>query len=213
MRQIVSILSLLLLGLAAPVLAQPYPSPQTAQRSGRWVYRPRAAVAAAPLRSRISVREVPAPAPTAEWEVSGYRWPLCGRAKVRLGEHLIAAGSPRPVLTLRRALRDSAAVRVVTEIPAAPAPVRQEGDWEYVPDQTPPPPVDEAPVFGQPRDVPPPTSKAPPVPMPREAPPPPVKVEPRATEQRPGDDRAAPPPPVPGRRADDAAWMDLIWGR
>jgi hypothetical protein len=210
MRVSLLIHCLFLLGLAAPALAQTYPSPQTAQRSGRWVRVPRAVaqaprdvapppveyVAAAP-RQRIEVREVPAPAAPAAWAVTGYRYPLCGRSKVRLGQWLIRKGSPRPVLTLAPALEDTATVRVINEVPVAAAPQAPAEDLVYVPD--------EAPVFGQPRDVPPPSKATPPVPMPRAVAPPkvrpravaPPKAAPRAVPSpQASDDQAPPPPPA-----------------
>jgi hypothetical protein len=208
MRKSVSILSLFLLGLAAPCLAQ-YASPQTAARSGHWVRVPRAAPQAAPRdlappvsyevaapRQRIEVRELPAVAAPATWTVTGYRYPLCGRHKVKLGQWLIRQGSPRPVLSLATAPTDTAAIRVVVEQPAAqaqaPAPAE---DLVYVPD--------EEPVFA-PRDVSPPSKATPPVPTPREVVPrkvapravAPRKVAPRAVPSPQADGDQAPPPPV-----------------
>jgi hypothetical protein len=207
MRKVVLILSLLLLGLATPALAQ-YPSPQSPQPRGHYVRVPRLAaaprdVAPPPVeyvpaspRQRIVVQSAPRDVVPSAWRVAGVRWPLCGRSKVALGKWLIRKGSPRPVLELQEEPATEETVRVVYEQPVAAAPQAPAEDLVYVPD--------EEPVFAQ-RAVPPP--KSPPVPSPRAVAPPkarpravaPPKAAPRAVPSpQTGGDEAPPPPTADG---------------
>jgi hypothetical protein len=199
MRRKVSILGLLLLGLAHPALAQ-LPSPQSPQPRGHYLRVPRVAAApravapppveyvpAAP-RQRILVESAPRDVVPMAWRVAGTRTPFCGRHKVALGRWLIRKGSPRPVLELQEEPLTEETVRVVYEQPVAATPQAPAEDLVYVPD--------EEPVFAQ-RAVPPP--KSPPVPMPRAVAPP--KARPRAVAPRKAAPRAVPSPQAGGDEA------------